>query len=148
MANFFEMPPKGNNLPGDQFFVVLKACTYYETRFTIETFFSDQKSRGFSTATADQTDVYRLLGVSADQFFWYLGIGDRFVRTNTSKSRRGLSLFQPGLRLLHYLAVRGFPIPYPRIRTAGYLQDLQLEYASLNHLIMPKFQSIMKRLRW
>jgi hypothetical protein len=30
------------------FLSALKACDYYALRFTIETFFSDQKSRGFN----------------------------------------------------------------------------------------------------
>jgi hypothetical protein len=68
-----------------------KACSYYSKRFTIETFFSDQKSRGFNI---DKSHLYcpqrltRLMYASCLAylwiiFFWYLGIGNRFVQTNS-----------------------------------------------------------------
>jgi hypothetical protein len=68
-----------------------KACQYYSMRFTIETFFSDQKSRGFNIDKSHLSSprrLTRLLYASCLAylwiiFFWYLGSGDRFVQTNT-----------------------------------------------------------------
>jgi hypothetical protein len=61
-------------------------------RFTIETFFSDQKSRGFNIDKSDLSSPQRLTRLMYASclaylwiiFFWYLGIGDRFVQTNPS----------------------------------------------------------------
>ena len=72
------------------FLSVSKACDYYAMRFTIETFFSDQKSRGFNIDKSHLScpqRLRRLLYASCLAylwiiFFWYLGIGDRFVQTN------------------------------------------------------------------
>jgi hypothetical protein len=69
-----------------------KACDYYSKRFTIETFFSDQKSRGFSIDKSHLScpkRIARLMFASCLAylwivFFWYLGIGDRFVQTGSS----------------------------------------------------------------
>jgi hypothetical protein len=68
-----------------------KACRYYSMRFTIETFFSDQKSRGFNIDKSHLSCPQRLTRLMYASclaylwiiFFWYLGIGDRFVQTNT-----------------------------------------------------------------
>jgi len=72
------------------FLSVSKACGYYAMRFTIETFFSDQKSRGFNIDKSHLScplRLRRLLFASCLAylwiiFFWYLGIGDRFVQAN------------------------------------------------------------------
>jgi len=64
-----------------------KACDYYSKRFTIETFFSDQKSRGFNIDKSHLSCPQRLTRLMYASclaylwvvFFWYLGIGDRFV---------------------------------------------------------------------
>ncbi len=68
-----------------------KACDYYSMRFTIETFFSDQKSRGFNIDKSHLSCPQRLTRLMYASclaylwiiFFWYLGIGDRFVQTHT-----------------------------------------------------------------
>jgi hypothetical protein len=70
-----------------------KACDYYAMRFTIETFFSDQKSRGFNIDKSHLSSPLRLrrllyascLAYLWIIFFWYLGIGDRFVQRSTSR---------------------------------------------------------------
>jgi hypothetical protein len=75
------------------FLSVSKACDYYAMRFTIETFFSDQKSRGFNIDKSHLScplRLRRLLFASCLAylwviFFWYLGIGDRFVQRSTSR---------------------------------------------------------------
>jgi hypothetical protein len=68
-----------------------KACEYYTKRFTIETFFSDQKSRGFNIDKSHLSSPRRLTRLMYASclaylwiiFFWYLGIGDRFAQTDT-----------------------------------------------------------------
>jgi len=68
-----------------------KACSFYSMRFTIETFFSDQKSRGFNIDKSHLSCPQRLTRLMYASclaylwivFFWYLGIGDRFVQTHT-----------------------------------------------------------------
>ena len=67
------------------------ACEYYTKRFTIETFFSDQKSRGFGIDKSHLSSPRRLTRLMYASclaylwiiFFWYLGMGDRFVQTDT-----------------------------------------------------------------
>lgn len=67
------------------------ACEYYTKRFTIETFFSDQKSRGFSIDKSHLSSPRRLTRLMYASclaylwiiFFWYLVMGDRFVQTDT-----------------------------------------------------------------
>jgi hypothetical protein len=67
------------------------ACDYYSRRFTIETFFSDQKSRGFNIDKSHLSCPERLTRLMFASclaylwiiFFWYLGIGDRFVQTDS-----------------------------------------------------------------
>jgi hypothetical protein len=69
-----------------------KACEYYSMRFTIETFFSDQKSRGFNIDKSHLSSPQRLTRLMYASclaylwiiFFWYLSIGDRFAQTNPS----------------------------------------------------------------
>ena len=68
-----------------------KACEYYSMRFTIETFFSDQKSRGFNIDKSHLSSPQRLtrllyascLAYLLIIFFWDPGNGDRFVQTST-----------------------------------------------------------------
>jgi hypothetical protein len=74
------------------FWSASKACEYYSMRFTIETFFSDQKSRGFNINKSHLSSPQRLTRLMYASclaylwiiFFWYLGIGDRFVQANPS----------------------------------------------------------------
>ena len=74
------------------FLSVSKACDSYAMRFTIETFFSDQKSRGFNIDKSHLSCPQRLSRLMYASclaylwiiFFWYLGIDDRFVQTNPS----------------------------------------------------------------
>ena len=78
-----------------------EACRLYAKRFRIETFFSDQKSRGFHLHKSHLSDP--TLGALCEQDGWVSIIhrGDRC----------DLSLFQLGLRLLDYLLNEGFTIP-------------------------------------
>jgi hypothetical protein len=67
-----------------------KACDYYAMRFTIETFFSDQKSRGFNIDKSHLSCPQRLTRLMFASclaylwiiFFWYLGTGEGFVQTH------------------------------------------------------------------
>jgi hypothetical protein len=94
------------------------ACRYYEKRFRIETFFSDQKSRGFHIQKSHLEDpqrLSRLLIASCLAYIWavYLGAlcekeGWRIIIPR--RRRRDLSLFQLGLRLLEHFFNEGLPI--------------------------------------
>jgi Transposase DDE domain len=85
-----------------------EACRMYSKRFRIETFFSDQKSRGFhlhQSHLADPQRLSRLLIAACLAYIWivYLGavcIKDGWVSTIHRGDRCDLSLFQLGLRLL------------------------------------------------
>lgn len=104
-----------------------KACDYYQKRFTIETFFSDQKSRGFHIDKSHLSDPARLMRLLFGACLAYLQIFflgllamepcwlKRIHRTD----RCDLSVFQLGLRLLMYLASRSIPIPQMPIFYSG-----------------------------
>src|SRR5262249_30883154 len=89
-----------------------EAIDYYKKRFRIETFFSDQKSRGFNIQKSHLTDpqrLSRLLIASCLAYIWlvYLLSLSKQYGCQSSIHRRkrcDLSLFQLGLRLLeHFL---------------------------------------------
>src|SRR5262249_12992157 len=96
-----------------------EACRLYEKRFRIETFFSDQKSRGFhihKSHISDPQRLSRLLIATCLAYIWivYLGsIGakDRWRQLIHRRKRCDLSLFQLGLRLLEYFLNEEMPIP-------------------------------------
>lgn len=95
------------------------AIVLYRRRAQIETFFSDQKSRGFRIDRSHLSDperVARLMIATALAYLWvvYLGVVAcaerdtcRFVR----KDRRDLSLFSLGLRFIAYCLRHRLPIP-------------------------------------
>jgi hypothetical protein len=96
-----------------------EACRWDAKRFRIETFFSDQKSRGFhldkSHMSAPQR-LSRLLIASCLAYIWivYLGVlcmQDGWVGIIHRRHRCDLSLFQLGLRFLDYLLNEDLPIP-------------------------------------
>ena len=105
-----------------------QAVGLYRKRAHIETFFSDQKGRGFQldkSHVSDPKRLARLLIVSALAYLWVVYLGTiapdhpdyaRFHRTK----RCDLSLFQLGFRLLNYclrharrLPVGIIPSPIP-----------------------------------
>jgi hypothetical protein len=73
------------------FLSACKACAYYSKRFTIETLFSDQKSRGFNIDKSHLScpkRLTRLMFASCLAYLWiiffgYLGIGNRFIQANS-----------------------------------------------------------------
>jgi len=79
-----------------------EACRLYAKRFRIETFFSDQKSRGFHLHTshlANPQRLSRLLIAACLAYIWivYLGsvcIKEGWVRIIHRRHRCDLSLFQ------------------------------------------------------
>jgi hypothetical protein len=96
-----------------------EACHVYTKRFRIETFFSDQKSRGFHVHKSHLSDPMRLTRVLmatclASIWIVYLGAlceQDGWVSIIHRGDRCDLSLFQLGRRLLDYLLSEDFMIP-------------------------------------
>lgn len=99
--------------------VVEEACRFYAKRFAIETFFSDQKSRGFHLHKSHIRDPKRLtrLMIAACLAYWwivYLGalaVNQGYLAIIHRKKRCDLSLFQIGLRFLDHLQRKGLSLP-------------------------------------
>jgi Transposase DDE domain len=99
--------------------VAEEAIKYYQKRFRIETFFSDQKSRGFNIQKSHLEDpqrLSRLLIASCLAYIWIVYLGslcktDGWQSIIHRKSRCDLSLFQLGFRLLEHFMNEGLPIP-------------------------------------
>jgi Transposase DDE domain len=96
-----------------------EAMDYYAKRFRIETFFSDQKSRGFNIQKSHLPDpqrLSRLLIASCLAYIWIVYLGalcqkDGWQSIIHRRKRCDLSLFQLGLRLLEHFLNEGLPIP-------------------------------------
>ncbi|MEW5816212.1 MAG: IS4 family transposase [Spirochaetota bacterium] len=96
-----------------------QACDWYRKRFRIETFFSDQKSRGFylhKSHLSDPKRLFRLMIAACLAYIWivFLGVQTLAKGLNTfihRTERCDLSLFQLGLRLLDHLLDYELPIP-------------------------------------
>ena len=96
-----------------------EATALYKRRCLIETFFSDQKTRGFNlqkTRITDPKRLSRLLLVACFAYIWMVYLGaqakeegreSQFGRTD----RKVLSLFQLGLRYLEHLLECAIPLP-------------------------------------
>lgn len=95
------------------------AVQLYKKRAHIETFFSDQKSRGFhidKSHLSDPKRLSRLLIASCLAYVWivYLGVcalQDDWMRVLHRQDRCDLSLFRLGLRLLARCLNDHIPIP-------------------------------------
>jgi Transposase DDE domain len=95
------------------------ACRLYQKRFRIETFFSDQKSRGFhlhKSHISDPQRLSRLLIAACLAYIWMIYLGslcekDGWLIIIHRKDRCDLSLFQLGLRTLEYFLNEDFSIP-------------------------------------
>ncbi len=96
-----------------------EAIKYYQKRFRIETFFSDQKSRGFNIQKShieDPQRMSRLLIASCLAYIWIVYLGslcktDGWQSIIHRKSRCDLSLFRLGLQLLEHFLNKNLPIP-------------------------------------
>jgi Transposase DDE domain len=96
-----------------------EACRYYQKRFRIETFFSDQKSRGFhiqQSHISDPQRLSRLLIAACLAYIWIVYLGalgetDGWQEIIHRRKRCDLSLFQLGLRLLEHFLNEELPIP-------------------------------------
>ncbi len=98
---------------------VQRACDQYRKRMQIETFFSDQKSRGFqldrSHLSAPER-VKRIMLAACLAYLWVIYLGtvaqhDDWLPVIHRRHRCDLGLFQLGLRLLDYLLLHDQPIP-------------------------------------
>src|SRR5205823_2195620 len=96
-----------------------EACRWYEKRFRIETFFSDQKSRGFHIHKSHMSDVQRLsrlLIAACLAYIWIIYLGSLSEKEGWRSiihrmKRCDLSLFQLGLRFLEHLLNEEMSIP-------------------------------------
>jgi hypothetical protein len=106
-------PPRQLELtpPGAAEFVI---CDH-----TIETFFADQKSRGFhihKSHIADPQRLSRLLIAACLAYIWLVYLGslcekDGWREIIHRRKRCDLSLFQLGLRILEHFLNENLPIP-------------------------------------
>jgi hypothetical protein len=96
-----------------------EACYWYRKRFRIETFFSDQKTRGFhlnKSHLADPQRLARLMLAACLAYLWIIFLGvvakrDGWVGIIHRSDRCDLSLFQLGLILLDHFLNEGSPLP-------------------------------------
>ena len=99
-----------------------EACRLYAKRFRIETFFSDQKSRGFHlhrSHVSDPVRLSRLLMGACLAYLWMIYLGalceqNGWIRVIHRGERCDLSLFQLGLRWLDYVmnGVASIPVAF------------------------------------
>lgn len=98
---------------------VQTACDWYRKRAHIETFFSDQKSRGFQLDKSHLSDcarVMRLMLAACFAYLWVIALGalahqDGWTPKIHRRHRCDLSRFQLGLRLLDHLLKNDWPLP-------------------------------------
>ena len=95
-----------------------KACQYYQKRFRIETFFSDQKSRGFNLHKSHMSKadrLSRLLIPCCLAYIWIVYLGTLGERDDWREAihrtdRCDLSLFQLGMRLVDHFLNEDLPL--------------------------------------
>ena len=95
-----------------------EAYGYYQQRFRIETFFSDQKSRGFYLShshISDTVHLERLLIATCLSYIWMVCLGSWVVATGRlslihRSDRCDWSLFRIGLAWLEYCLNEDIPI--------------------------------------
>lgn len=108
-----------------------ESVAYYRKRYGIETFFSDQKSRGFRLADSHLSDparLGRLLLASCLAYLWLVCLGVEVIETGQlpqihRRSRCDLSLFQIGLIWLMHCLTEGLDLRVifrlPRLNRPG-----------------------------
>jgi hypothetical protein len=95
------------------------AIEQYRLRFSIETLFADQKSRGFhvhKSQLREPTRINRLLIATCLAYLWVLAVSvfahhQRWVANFHRTDRCDLSLFQVGLRAITYALREGLRLP-------------------------------------
>ena len=95
-----------------------EACGWYKRRFRIETFFSDQKSRGFylgHSHISDTKHLERLLIATCLAYLWMVCLGAWVVQTGKltcihRADRCDWSLFRIGLAWIEFCLNEGRPI--------------------------------------
>jgi hypothetical protein len=106
-----------------------EALHWYRKRFGIETFFSDQKSRGFDlhkSRLSDPKRLARLMIAACLAYVWLVFLG-RTAQTGGwmqrihRQKRCDLSLFQLGRVLLNHLLLHSLPIPTDFLKPPTYL---------------------------
>lgn len=101
------------------FELVEEACYWYSKRFQIETFFSDEKSRGFNLHKSHLSDperLTRLMMATCLAYLWIVFLGttahrEGWVDIIHRADRCDWSLFRLGLCLLEHLLNENLPIP-------------------------------------
>lgn len=112
------------------------ARNLYKKRFRIETFFSDQKSRGFhlhKSHLSDPKRIERLMIPACLAYIWivYLGIiadQEDHIPAFHRKNRCDLSWFQLGLRFIDHLFDEGKPLPGNCFAWAFHLFNFSVRY--------------------
>lgn len=97
-----------------------EALYWYRKRFRIETFFSDQKSRGFhlhKSHISDPLRLTRLMIAACLAYIWVIYLGtiastDKWLPLIHRTDRCDFSLFQLGLRLLDHFLNEDLSIPF------------------------------------
>jgi hypothetical protein len=97
-----------------------EACRWYQKRFRIETFFADQKSRGFhlhKSHIADPARIARLMLAACLAYIWVVCLGALAMATGFNRivhrtERCDLGLFQLGLRVLDHLLNNDMPLEF------------------------------------
>lgn len=95
-----------------------RAAYFYRRRFRIETFFSDQKSRGFhihQSHLAEPARLSRLLIAACLAYVWMIGLGLLTLADGKHKlidrtDRIDKSIFRLGRDWLKYALKHGLPI--------------------------------------
>ena len=94
---------------------------WYKKRGTIETLFSDQKSRGFMLDKSHLNDIARigkLMIATSLAYIWLVLLGEYALKVGLNNEfhrteRCDLSLLQLGFRCVEYLLCNNIPIPIP-----------------------------------
>lgn len=96
-----------------------EARYWYKKRFQIETFFGDQKSRGFNlhkSHLADPSRLAKLMIAACLAYLWIIYLGIIAMRTNHDTlihrtDRSDWSIFRMGLAFLDYCLNQDLPLP-------------------------------------
>lgn len=112
---------------------VREAAYWYQKRFTIETFFSDQKGRGFhlhKSHICEPERIERLMMVSSLAYIWVILLGALAIYKGWNKQihrtdRCDISLFQLGLRLIDYRLNMAKTIPFQLNLFASFVKSVR-----------------------